>query len=222
MLQSIRRWQRAILDFVVSRHPRLGLDQRAENFVALFEKDLPCQSRVLDIGGGWGFYRQPLVSRGHECLVLDVVRPSMQKCPVVLYDGDVMPFPDKSFDVSMFITVLHHIADVKEIIRECRRVTRKRVVVVEDLYHHFWGRLWTVLRDQLYNFEFFGHPQQFRKKAEWIELFASHGFKLVKETQVYTWLSGLRILNGVFVFDVDPVQEGVYEGSGNDRSGNAG
>ena len=192
----IRDFQRRMLDTVVRYHPALGLDRRAEKFVQFFEKDLPKQSFVLDIGGGWGFYAEPLARCGHHLTVLDVVKPGYQKTPVVIYEPEnPLPFADQSFDVSMLVTVLHHISDPEAILREAKRVTRKRLIVIEDLYHHSLGRLWTQWRDQLYNFEFFGHPCQFRKKEEWLAAFRSLGFKVLDVKEVYTWLSGLRILN---------------------------
>ncbi|MBI3306536.1 MAG: class I SAM-dependent methyltransferase [Candidatus Omnitrophica bacterium] len=197
---NIRKLQRDLLDGVVSRFPGIGLDKRAEFLVQVFENYLPQRSQILDVGGGWGFYADPLTKRGHQVTVLDVVKPAFQKAPLVLYGGERFPFPDKSFDVSMLITVLHHVPFPEKIIAEVKRVTRRSVVLVEDLYHHALGRWWTVLRDQLYNFEFFGHPCNFKKREEWISLFGSLGFSLKEEQKVYTWLSGLRILNGVFIF----------------------
>lgn len=202
MIQTIRKWQREFLDFTVRNNPGLGLDARAEAFVRLFGNRIPTASRVLDIGGGWGFYHAPFEKRGHSLTVLDVVKPGLQKCPVVIYGGGRIPFPDKSFDVSLLITVLHHIPDIDEVIAEARRVTRGRLIVVEDLYHHLPGRWWTILRDQIYNMEFFGHPKNFRTRDEWIHLFTASGFDLVETREIYTWLAGLRILNGILVFDV--------------------
>ncbi len=199
---KVRKWQRSALDFLVRHHPALGLEDRAEKFVRLFEADLPGNCRILDIGGGWGFYHEPLRTRGHQHVVLDVIKPGLQKCPVVIYDGSRIPFPDRSFDVSLFVTVLHHIPDPEAVIREALRVTRGRVIVVEDLYRHRLGRWWTVLRDQIYNMEFFGHPKNFRTAEEWAKTFEKFGAVKVREKQIHTWLSGLRILNGVFVFDV--------------------
>ncbi len=207
----MRKLQRRILDDLVRLNPKLGLDQRAENFVALFERHLPAASRILDIGGSWGFYAQPLENRGHDVTVLDVVRPGYQKAPVVLYDGKRMPFQDKSFDVSLLITVLHHIADVKAVIQEAKRVTRKKVIVIEDLYRHNLGRWWTILRDRIYNFEYVGHPCNFKKAEEWEAWFGELDFKLVEHKKIYTWLAGLRILNGLFVFEIG----GNHDGNGN-------
>ncbi len=203
--QKIRRFQRFILDEIVSRNPSLGLDQRAEFFTALFENFLPPQSRILDIGGGWGFYAEPLEKRGHSHTVLEVIKPGYQRAPVVIYDPlKPMPFPDKSFDVSLFITVLHHIPDPEAVLREAKRVTRNTVIVVEDLYHHALGRIWTVLRDQFYNWEFYGHPCQFKKREEWLQLFQKLEMEALNVQEVRTRLAGLSILNGIFVLKVAP------------------
>ena len=134
--------------------------------------------------------------------VLDVVKPGFQKAPVVLYEGTRIPFADKSFDASLLIGALHHIPDPEAVIQEAHRVTRKVLVVVEDLYHHSLGRWWTILRDQLYNFEFFGHPRQFKRSEEWTAVFRRLGFTVLEEKKIYTWLAGLRILNGIFVLQV--------------------
>lgn len=203
-MTGIRTLQRNVLDWVVKNHPFLGLDRRAESFVRHFEPYLDPNSAVLDIGGGWGYYAEPLESRGHDVTVLDVVKPGFQKAPVVVYDGiSPFPFPDKSFDASMLITVLHHIPDPVQVIREARRVTKGVLFVVEDLYHHAMGRLWTQLRDQVYNFEFFGHPCQFKTRDEWVRIFEAEGFTLLSDKKIYTWLSGMRILNGIFVLSAE-------------------
>lgn len=198
----IRRFQRRVLDWVVTHHPSLKLDERSEFFVRLFEKHLPAGSRVLDVGGGWGFYEKPLRRRGHFPVVLDVTRPGYQKAPVVLYSGGRFPFPDKSFDVSLLVTVLHHTENPEAVLKEVMRVTRKTLIVVEDLYRHRLGRFWTKLRDQFYNMEFFGHPAQFRRGDDWVSFLSGFGLVLESRREVYTWLSGLRILNGLFVFRV--------------------
>lgn len=171
----------------------------------MYENDLAPQSRILDIGGGWGFYGEPLEKRGHSHTVLEVIKPGYQKAPAVIYDPrQPFPFADKSFDVSLLMTVLHHIPDPESVLREAIRVTREKIIITEDLYHHLPGRLWTILRDQIYNFEFFGHPCQFRKAEEWREVFKGLGLEVLREEKVYTWMAGLRILNGLFVLKVKP------------------
>lgn len=202
MMKKIRKWQHRALNAIVSKNKNIGLGERAELFVRSFEHQLSSGSRILDIGGGWGFYREPLTRRGHQHVVLDVVNPGLQKAPVVLYPGQRIPFGDKSFDVSLFVTVLHHIHDIDQVLDEARRVTKDKIIIVEDLYQHALGRWWTVLRDQIYNFEFFGHPKNFKTKQAWIKFFEEKHFLFKEEIEIRTKLAGLGILNGVLTFEV--------------------
>lgn len=201
---QIRKAQRRSLDWLVGHFPGAGLDRRAENFVSLFKEFIPPGAGVLDIGGGWGFYVEPL-RRAQNCrvTVLDVVEPAFRKAPVVTYEGEQIPFPDQSFDVSLLVTVLHHVRFPEKVLAEAKRVSRRLVIVVEDLYHHWAGRLWTILRDSFYTLEFVGHPRQFRRKEEWHECFETLGFRIASEKEIYTFLLGIRILNGIFFLSTE-------------------
>lgn len=199
--KSLQGFQRRALDGIVSRFAHRALEARAENIVRFFEKEFSPGSRILDLGGGWGFYAEPLRKRGHEPLVLDVVKPGYQKVPVMLYDGSRIPFPDQSFDVTILVTMLHHVPDPEALFKEVRRVTRSKVIVVEDLYHHALGRFWTIVRDRLLNVEFMSHPHQFRTDEAWRGFFGTAGFKVASFKNFYTWLAGFRILNGVYVLE---------------------
>jgi ubiquinone/menaquinone biosynthesis C-methylase UbiE len=196
-----KAFQRRVLDGIVRHFVYGALEVRAEKIVQLFENQIPPGSRILDLGGGWGFYGEPLRKRGHEHLVLDVVNPGYQKAPVLLYDGSRIPFPDQSFDVTILVTMLHHVTDPQVLFKEVRRVTRQKVVVVEDLYHHAVGRFWTICRDRFLNMEFMTHPHQFRKDSEWREFFKAVGFEVSSFKSFYTWLSGFRILNGIYILE---------------------
>lgn len=199
--KSLQSFQRRVLDGIVKHFAHGAIEARAEKIVQLFENQIPAGSRILDLGGGWGFYAEPLKKRGHESLVLDVVNPGYQKAPVILYDGSRIPFPDQSFDVTVLVTMLHHVPDPEALFREVRRVTRKKVVVVEDLYHHAVGRCWTICRDRFLNVEFMSHPHQFRKDGEWRGFFKAAGFEVGFFKSFYTWLAGFRILNGVYILE---------------------
>lgn len=199
--KNLQVFQRRLLDWIVRHFARGALEVRAEKIVQLFENQIPERSRILDLGGGWGFYAEPLKKRGHEHLVLDVVNPGYQKAPVVLYDGVRIPFPDQSFDVTVLVTMLHHVPDPKALFKEVRRVTRQKVVVVEDLYHRALGRFWTLCRDRILNVEFTEHPHQFRKDDEWREFFKTAGFAVRSFKSFYTWIFGLRILNGIYILE---------------------
>lgn len=201
---QIQKGQRRCLDWMIEHFPSIGLDRRAENFVDLFKEFVPPASRVLDIGGGWGFYVEPLErSRNCKVTVLDVVEPRFRKAPVVTYGGERIPFPDQSFDVSLLVTMLHHVRSPEKVLAEAKRVTRRFVIVIEDLYQRWAGRMWTILRDSFYNFEYVGHPRNFRAKEGWLQCFRNLGFHVESEKEVTTSLLGIPILNGIFILRPD-------------------
>ena len=103
--------------------------------------------RLLDIGAGSGemaFYFQrkfAMVAEG-----LDVLAPSENKyatgsgsrktfVPVRLFDGVSLPAANASFDIVLFSSVLHHAANkTRGLMQEAARVTRRFIVVAEDLH----------------------------------------------------------------------------------------
>jgi len=197
--EDLQAFLRRTLDGLVRYCFHGSLERRAEKITRLFENQIPANSRILDLGGGWGFYSEPLKRRGHEHLVMDVVKPGYQKAPVIIYDGTRIPFPDQSFDVTLLITMLHHVADPEILFREVRRVTRDKVIVVEDLYHHGIGRCWTIFRDRMLNLEWLDHPHQFRKHEDWLVFFNKQNFTCHDFKKFYTWLAGFRILNRRYI-----------------------
>jgi SAM-dependent methyltransferase len=60
---------------------------------------------------------------------VDVLVRSKTFIPVTQFDGRTIPYSDASFDVVMFVDVLHHTIDPAVLLREAKRVTRKTIVV---------------------------------------------------------------------------------------------
>jgi len=50
----------------------------------------------------------------------------------VVYDGITIPFKNKSFDLVYAYHVFHHCDDPIEALRECKRVTKSRILIVES------------------------------------------------------------------------------------------
>jgi SAM-dependent methyltransferase len=64
--------------------------------------------------------------------------------PVSVYDGRIIPFPDKSFDVVFSSNVLEHIPHVLAFQQEIRRVSRPGGRIVHVMPTATW-RLWTIV-----------------------------------------------------------------------------
>ena len=103
----------------------------------------------LNVGSGHGFFSQAARQVGVPMASLEVAVPegSAEPGQVVLYDGARMPFQDGAFDTAIAMYVLHHTPDPARVLGEMKRVSRQRIVLVEELYRHWPGKLGLVLLD---------------------------------------------------------------------------
>ena len=104
---------------------------------------------VLDVGAGSGEMTLYLQAKyGLLCRGVDIVKPNnnvffakkasngrgREFLPIDLFDGVSLPCADKSYDLVMINSVLHHAANKTHgLVREAARVARKYIVVLEDL-----------------------------------------------------------------------------------------
>ena len=71
---------------------------------------------------------------------IDVLLRPHSAIPVQVYDGDRIPFADKSFDWVTIVDVLHHTDDPARVLAECARVARRGVVIKDHLREGFGAR----------------------------------------------------------------------------------
>ena len=136
----------------VKRHILDGLEVQAPA-LAGFDEPRALWSNgtsVLDVGAGSGEIPLYLQRKyGLLCRGVDVVKPSENRffansssngkgkeyLPIELFDGSSLPNADKSFDIVMFVSVLHHAANATvALLREAARVARRYIIVLEDLH----------------------------------------------------------------------------------------
>jgi SAM-dependent methyltransferase len=91
----------------------------------------PPEARVLDVGCGNGLIAHQLGQRRRDLDIcgIDVLVPKQTHIPVQRFDGQSIPYADASFDVVMFVDVLHHTADPMALLREAVRVARQSLVI---------------------------------------------------------------------------------------------
>jgi SAM-dependent methyltransferase len=114
-------------------HARSVYGRRIEVLARHLAELLPRNLTVLDVGCGDGRLDQVVMGHRPDLVIegIDVLLRPTTFVPVKLFDGAVIPHPDKSFDAVVFVDVLHHTPDPAVLLREAARVAR-RCVVIKD------------------------------------------------------------------------------------------
>ena len=100
------------------------------------------EDAVLDVGCGTGHTLAELsLFRRVRCVGVDLelARDRFPGIPMQTFDGRNLPFPDAAFDVTLVCFVLHHLPlpDAVHLLNEAVRVTRGRLIVIEDSLARF-------------------------------------------------------------------------------------
>ena len=152
------------------------LDMRGQRLALSIARHLEPGQTVLDVGAGdmtLARRLQPMASV--EVQGLDLLDYNKTDLPLHTYDGERFPFPDDHFDAVLLCFVLHHSRDHTGLLQEARRVSRDRVIILEDLYQTWFGLQLTKAHDLLVNKLICSEvtcPCTFRTEAGWRELFA--------------------------------------------------
>jgi len=155
--------------FIFSRRTRV----LADHLAAL----IPPGSRVLDVGCGDGTIDCLIKERRPNVEIEGIdplLRPQLH-IPVHSFDGENIPYPDRCFDVVMFVDVLHHTTDPRILLREAARVGK--TVLVKD---HFRDGLFA--NETLRLMDWVGNarhgvalPYNYWPQSEWIAAFDEVG-----------------------------------------------
>ena len=91
------------------------------------------ETKVLDLGCGNGFFSY-YFDQLSQTVGVDFSEKMLAKNPIsqkLLMDAAHIFFQDMAFDVVFCHALLHHVADMDEVLQEMRRVSRKYVVIME-------------------------------------------------------------------------------------------
>lgn len=120
---------------------------------------------------------------------IDTIDSNLSRLPLTLYDGDRIPFSDKSFDATMVAYVLHHCSDISAVLDEIKRVTNRKILVFEEVYNHNVSR--HILRMHDFGNRFLSSkmniPCNFLRIDQWYDTFANLGLKVEKTTRIYQY-----------------------------------
>lgn len=137
--------------------------------------------RVLDLGCGTGLVGALLEQqRGCNVVGCDVLPMNVALRDFHLFDGQHIPFGSRAFHLTMLSFVLHHVPDPMVLLREAARVTRNRVIVIEDTPTCSADRVWGSLHVHGFN-RTYGLPHgRVRPEHEWLRIFAAAGLRVAE------------------------------------------
>jgi ubiquinone/menaquinone biosynthesis C-methylase UbiE len=154
----------------------------------LFITHIKPREKIIDIGPGNGAISRYLFNKRQiDTILVDVAdkrEEYAEDLKFLIYNGKKLPFKNDSFDTSLLVTVLHHIYNPEEVLKEAIRVTRNKVVIVEDVYNNLVEKYQTFIADSLANTEFFGHPHSNKSEKEWLKLFDKLNLELLNKKEI--------------------------------------
>jgi SAM-dependent methyltransferase len=178
-------------------HQRCVTSRRARVLSGHVAGLLPPDASVLDVGCGdgqiaWlvGQQRPDVQIRG-----VDVLVRAQTAIPVEPFDGCRLPFDDGSFDVVMFIDVLHHTDDPERLLAEAARVARRAVVIKDHLREGLLADATLRFMDRVGNRRHgVALPHNYWTRDRWREAFESWGMGIDRwqeELQLYRYPASL-------------------------------
>jgi len=163
----------------------------------LLAESLPPNAKVLDVGCGDGLIDHLIMQKRPDVSIrgIDVlVRPELH-ITVEKFDGAEIPYEDDSFDIVMFVDVLHHTNDPMVMLREASRVARQGLLIKDHDRSGFLGESTLKFMDWVGNARHgVSLPYNYWTKDEWLDAFGALG--LVAETwkkslSLYPWWADL-------------------------------
>ena len=180
-----------------SLHEKLVFGRRTQALAGHLEALLPEGAHVLDVGCGDGTIDRLILQDRPDLRVegIDIlVRPETH-IPVTRYDGETIPFADKSVDVVQFVDVLHHTNNQEQLLAEAARVARKAVILKDHLSENSLDFQTLRFMDWVGNRH---HgvvlPYNYWSEARWREAFARCGLAVERWTTdvgLYPWPASL-------------------------------
>ncbi|MBN2030863.1 class I SAM-dependent methyltransferase [bacterium] len=157
----------------------------AYNTCSHLEKFLEASDVILDVGSGTGLVAEYIRKKtGAHVVCLDVVQDGHASEKPIVFDGEKMPFYDEAFDVSICCFVLHHVSFQKALLEEMKRVTKSKIIILEDVIENRGDHFLAFIHKLYSGFRYSSFYTQFRNNHGWRWLFSNCGLLIDKEWYV--------------------------------------
>jgi SAM-dependent methyltransferase len=145
-------------------------------------KLIPSNSRVLDVGCGDGQLARLITSKRPDISIqgIDVHLRNGAAIPVEVFDGKSIPYDRDSFDVVMFVDVLHHTREPISLLREAIRTAHKAILIKDHLVKGPFAYPTLRFMDWVGNVRHgVALPYNYWTPAKWHRVFTKLGFNII-------------------------------------------
>jgi SAM-dependent methyltransferase len=174
-------------------HERHVFKRRVRVLAQHLGKRIPERARVLDVGCGDGLLAHEIIQMRPDIDMrgIDVLARNHTHIPVQLFDGHLIPYPGRTFDVVMLVDVLHHLEDPMILLHEAVRVARTCVLIKDHLVNGGFARAILRFMDRVGNARYgVVLPYNYWPRQRWLEAFDRCG------VDIDAWTTGLRLYPG--------------------------
>lgn len=164
---------------------------------------IPRDASVLDVGAGDGRLAAQLRARRPDLNIrgVDVLVRGTALVPIQEFDGQTLPFADRSIDVVIMVDVLHHAALQMALLKETARVAARAVVIKDHLVQGLLARATLRFMDWVGNARHgVALPYSYWTPAEWSEAFRTAGLTPVVAREalgLYPWPASVLFDRGL-------------------------
>jgi SAM-dependent methyltransferase len=168
------------LSAVRQGHGVLVHGRRVRVLAKVLAEQIPQGAAVLDIGCGDGTIAALIVQARPDISMqgVEVLPRADCQIPCSSFDGNTLPFGERSFDVAMLVDVLHHTSDVSVLLREAARLSRQIVLLKDHLSENAFDHATLRFMDWVGN-----RPHgvtltyNYQSRAQWDAHFAAAGLR---------------------------------------------
>lgn len=131
---------------------RLFIYQNQKKWFELY-KDFVVGGKILVVGHGLGYTTEIVHTLNQNVTSVDigVERDTIMKDKVIVYDGLTLPFENNSFDAVVITYVLHHAENMPRLFEEIVRVSKSKVIILEETYKNFFQKIDLIYYCWLFN-----------------------------------------------------------------------
>ncbi len=162
------------------------IENRTRKIVNTFDKFINRDEKILDIGAGGGWIGKEIQNRKSASVtLLDVIDFNQTNLKLILYGGKEIPFPDNYFDTSLLIFTLHHCLNPLKVLKETKRVTKEKIIIVEDVPGSWINKIFLYFWDVIINLPSLIKPPgenitfNFKTIFEWQKIFNDFQLKII-------------------------------------------